>query len=184
LDDALALLARLLEAAGRAGWVNEQIQVQILRSLAFEARGDRAEALAALGEALALAEPAGYVRTFVEEGLPMARLLHQAAARGVRADYAGRLLAAFEFQVADGDTMGGDRALKGSGPAEALIEPLSERETEVLALIAEGLTNREIGQQLCISLGTVKAHTSNVYGKLGVRSRTEAVARSRVLGIL
>jgi LuxR family maltose regulon positive regulatory protein len=69
-------------------------------------------------------------------------------------------------------------------PPSALVEPLSERETEVLGLIAEGLTNRAIGQHLYISLGTVKAHTSNIYGKLGVRSRTQAVARARALDIL
>ncbi len=184
LGDALKLLARLLEAAEKAGWVNEQIQILILRSLALEASGDREGALAALGRALTLAEPAGHVRTFVEEGVPMARLLHQAAARGNRPDYAGRLLAAFEFQVADSDTVRASIKPENLEPEGELIEPLSEREIEVLALIAEGLTNREIGQQLCISLGTVKAHTSNVYGKLSVRSRTEAVARSRALGIL
>jgi LuxR family maltose regulon positive regulatory protein len=184
MEDALVLLARLLEAAEKAGWVNEQIQIQILRSLALKTSGDAEGALVALGHALTLAEPAGYVRTFVEEGVPMARLLHQAAAQGIMPDYAGRLLAAFEFQVANGDAVRAQVESESPEPGSELIEPLSERETEVLALIAEGLTNREIGQQLCISLGTVKAHTSNVYGKLGVRSRTEAVARSRVLGIL
>jgi LuxR family maltose regulon positive regulatory protein len=184
LDNALVLLARLLEAAESAGWVNEQIQIQALRALALKASGDPEGALMPLGEALTLAAPAGYVRTFVEEGVPMACLLHQAAAHHIMPDYAGRLLAAFEFQVAESDTVRADLEPKPLGPAEELIEPLSERETEVLALIAEGLTNREIGQQLCISLGTVKAHTSNVYSKLSVRSRTEAVARSRALGIL
>ena len=135
--------------------------------------------MAALERALELGEPGGYVRTFVDEGVPMARLLHRAAAQGIKADYAGKLLGAFEFQVADKDAVSAD-----SKPETRLVEPLSEREIEVLSLIAEGLSNRDIGERLYISQGTVKAHTSNIYGKLGVRSRTQAVACAQGLGIL
>jgi LuxR family maltose regulon positive regulatory protein len=179
LDDALSLLGRLLAAAEQAGWVNEQLKIVILKALALQARGDIRVALDALRTALLLAEPGGYVRTFVDEGVPMARLLHQAAAQGIQPEYAGRLLGAFEFQVSDHGTVPTD-----VGAERRLIEPLSDRELEVLALVSEGLTNREIGQRLYISQGTVKAHTSNIYGKLGVRSRTQAVACARSLGLL
>jgi LuxR family maltose regulon positive regulatory protein len=150
-----------------------------LYSLALQARGEIERALATLERALVLGEPGGYVRTFVDEGVPMGRLLHQAAARGIQSKAAGKLLGAFEFQVADENAVS-----LASEPNTRLVEPLSERELEVLSLIAEGLTNREIGERLYISQGTVKAHTSNIYGKLGVRSRTQAVACAQGLGIL
>jgi LuxR family maltose regulon positive regulatory protein len=179
LDAALDLLARLLTAAQQAGWVHEQIKVLILQALALQACGDVKAALTTLVQALDLGEPGGYVRTFVDEGVPIARLLHQAAAQGIVPDYAGRLLGAFAFQVS-----GKNAAPVDSGREAVLVEPLSEREVEVLVLIAEGLTNREIGQRLYISQGTVKAHTSNIYGKLGVKSRTQAVACAQTLGLL
>jgi LuxR family maltose regulon positive regulatory protein len=172
---ALDLLARLRAAAERAGWVHEQIKVLILEALAHQMRGsdDAQRALEALEQALALAEPGGYLRTFVQEGEPLTRLLRQVPP----SDYVSRLLAAC------GDRPPAPAPAASPGVPEQ-IEPLSERETEVLALIAQGLTNREVGQRLFISQGTVKAHTSNIYGKLGVRSRTQAVARARELGIL
>jgi LuxR family maltose regulon positive regulatory protein len=177
LSQALDLLARLQLAAHKAGWVSEEIKILILQALGLESRGDVAEALAALEHALFLAEPCGYVRTFVEEGPPLAHLLRQEAVRGIVPGYVGQLLAALgEEPVPD--------ALAAEAPTGAPIEALSERETEVLELIAQGLTNREIGERLFISLGTVKAHTSSIYGKLGVRSRTQAVAQARALGIL
>jgi LuxR family maltose regulon positive regulatory protein len=179
LDKALALLERLVAAAEQAGWIHEQIKALILTSLALQARSDVDKALAALGRALELGESVGYVRSFVDEGVPMARLLHRAAAQGIKVDYAGKLLGAFEFQVADARPV-----QEGVKPQTRLVEPLSEREIEVLSLIAEGLSNREIGDQLYISEGTVKAHTSNIYGKLGVRSRTQAVACGQSLGLL
>jgi LuxR family maltose regulon positive regulatory protein len=179
LDDALSLLDRLVDAAEQAGWIHEQIKALILKSLAHQARGDTGKAVSVLERALDLGEPGGYVRTFVDEGVPMARLLHQVAAQGVKVEAAGKLLGAFEFQVADKEVVS-----KGSKPKTRLVEPLSEREIEVLSLIAEGLSNREIGDRLYISQGTVKAHTSNIYGKLGVRRRTQAVACAQGLGIL
>ncbi len=109
----------------------------------------------------------------------MARLLYEALARGIAPDYVRRLLAAFPVaepeQAAPSETQ---------APNSDLIEPLSERELEVLQLIAEGLTNPEIASRLFLSLNTVKAHTRNIYGKLGVHSRTQAVARARALGVL
>jgi LuxR family maltose regulon positive regulatory protein len=132
-------------------------------------------ALNALQSALSLAEPAGFVRIFVDEGQPMARLLYSAAARGIAPEYTGRLLSAFPDATPEA---------KPQQPHAELIEPLTDREIEVLQLIAEGLSNREVAQKLFLSLSTVKVHTSNIYGKLGVHSRTQAVAQARALGIL
>jgi LuxR family maltose regulon positive regulatory protein len=123
-----------------------------------------------------LAEPEGFVRMFVDKGQPMARLLYQATAREIAPDYAGRLLAAFPALEPMPTTP--------SGPSPALIEPLSEREREVLQLIAKGLSNREVAQKLFLSVSTVKMHTYHIYGKLDVHSRTQAVAKARAWGIL
>jgi LuxR family maltose regulon positive regulatory protein len=115
----------------------------------------------------------------VDEGPPMARLLYEAAARGIATDYVRQLLAA--FPIAEPRQTGPSRT---QAPESELIESLSERELEVLQLIAEGLTNPEIASDLYLALNTVKAHTRNIYGKLGAHSRTQAVARARALGVL
>lgn len=184
-DEALALLEPLLPRMEEQRRIDLLIQVQMLRSLALQAKHDVDEALTALEHALSLAEPGGYVRIFVDEGEPMARLLYQAAARGIAPEYAGRLLAAFEIETKD--ESGGSVTPPSSSvvrPPSPLIEPLSGREIEVLDLIAEGLSNREIALRLFIAPSTVKVHTRNIYSKLGVKSRTHAVARARALGIL
>jgi LuxR family maltose regulon positive regulatory protein len=175
-DAALQLLERLRQAAEAGGCTGRVIEILVLRALALQAQEDVAGALTALTKALTLAEPEGYVRLFVDEGTPMARLLYQAAQQGIAPEYVGQLLTAFEPH---------DEAKSPPVPdSQALIEPLSEREIQVLQLVAEGLTNREIAQKLSISLGTVKVHNSNIYGKLGVGNRTQAVARARMLGLL
>lgn len=173
--EALRLLRPLLTWVASRGRWGIGIEALALIATAHHMVGDLAEGLKRLNEALDRAQAEGYVRTFVEVGEPMAQLLYRAAERGVCPDYAGRLLAAFPQT----------RTQEGSTPAGGdLIEPLSEREVEVLAAIAEGLTNREIAQRLYISERTVKWHASNIYGKLQVGNRTEAVARARGLGIL
>ncbi|MCB0257211.1 MAG: hypothetical protein KDI55_26115 [Anaerolineae bacterium] len=127
-------------------------------------------------EALVIAEPGGYTRIFVDEGPPVARLLYEALARNIAPDYVRRLLAAFPIpepvQIAPSD------------PQSATIEPLSERELEVLQLIAEGLTNPEIAARLFLTLNTVKVHVRNIYGKLDVHNRTQAIAKAAGLGLL
>jgi LuxR family maltose regulon positive regulatory protein len=135
--------------------------------------------MTALEKALTLAEPGGFIRIFVDEGPPMARLLYEAASRGIAPEYVSRLLTA--FPVAEPEQAGPSET---QTPEPDLIEPLSEREIEVLQLIAEGLTNREVASRLFLSLYTVKAHTHNIYGKLGVHNRTQAVGRARALGVL
>jgi LuxR family maltose regulon positive regulatory protein len=175
-DEALAILRPLFQVTEAGGWTMFAIETLALESLAFQALGDIDQALYCLGHALSLAEPEGFVRVFADKGEPMARLLYQAAERRIAPEYAGRLLAAFPA-VEPAPTA-------PSRPSSEMIEPLSEREREVLLLIAEGLSNREIAQRLFLSLSTVKVHTYNIYGKLGVHSRTQAVAKARALGIL
>ena len=115
----------------------------------------------------------------MDEGPALARLLYEAVVRGNAPEYARRLLAAFPFAESEHPA-----ASDPQSPDSELLEPLSKRELEVLQVIAEGLTNQEIGSVLFVSLNTVKAHTRSIYGKLGIHNRTQAVARARALGIL
>lgn len=163
------LLARLLPAAQASGRIGSVIELLLLQAIVFEARADLPKALAVLERALVLAEPEGYVRLFIDAGAPAVRLLQvlQPADEQLTA-YRQLLLAA-----------------AGAPPAaDPLVEPLSEREREVLRLIAKGLSNQELAAHLYLSLHTIKVHTRNIYSKLGVNSRTQAVARSRKLGLL
>jgi LuxR family maltose regulon positive regulatory protein len=179
LEQATRLLQRLLEAAEAGNRTTRVIEILLLQALALQAGGRTTEAMAKLEQALTLSEPEGFVHVYVDEGPRMARLLYEAAARGIAPDYARRLLAA--FPVAETEQTVESSA---DAPRYEIIEPLSERELEVLQLIAEGLTNREIAAGLFLSLNTIKVHTRNIYGKLNVHSRTQAVARSQALGLL
>ncbi len=173
-------LTRQLRAAQRYNAIGWQIEVLLLQSLVHHVQGDLPQALAALQQALNLAEPEGYARVFLDEGPPMAELLRLGAQRGVwrparLSAYADRLLAAFP-----------DFAVRPPAPAlpSGLIEPLSERELEVLRLLGEGFSNRQIAERLIVTVGTVKSHVHNIYGKLGVERRTEAIAHARDLHLL
>ena len=157
------------------------IEILVLQALAHEAQCESPSALVPLERALALAEPEGYVRVFVDEGRPMAQLLSEAAAHGIMLDYTGKLLAAFEAE----DRIDSDDSPRLTPPAsQPLVEPLSDRELEVLQLIAQGLSNREISERLFLAIITVKGHNRNIFRKLQVRRRTEAIARARELGLL
>lgn len=172
-DEAQAVLTRLLQAAETGGRMARAIEVLTLQTLAFQAQGHMDQALSALERALYLAEPEGYVRTFVDQGEPMAGLLRRALSRGIAPDYAARLLAAFD-----------EEAAPISPALESLVEPLTERECEVLRLIVAGFSNAEIAQELVIAVSTVKSHINHIYGKLDIESRTQAVARARELKLL
>ena len=178
---ALAVLEQFRRHVEAKGWEDERLKVMALQALAHRAYGEKEKAMQLLGDALTLAEPGGFIRLFVDEGPPMAHLLSEAAARGMKPDYLSKLLAAFETQE---QKSGGQPLQPPVPPLQRLIEPLSQRELEVLRLIAQGLSNQEISERLFIALITVKGHNQKIFGKLQVRRRTEAVARARELGLL
>ncbi|HLO32237.1 MAG TPA: LuxR C-terminal-related transcriptional regulator, partial [Anaerolineales bacterium] len=175
---ALALLSPLRQQMEAKGWQDEQLKVMVLEAVALHAHGEKDKTMQVLGEALALAEPGGFIRLFVDEGVPMAQLLCEAAAQGIMPDYVRKLLAVFKAEEPKSENK------SYLPPAQPLIEPLSQRELEVLKLIAQGLSNREIGERLFVALSTVKGHNRILFGKLQVQRRTEAIARARELGLL
>ncbi len=171
--EAMQLLERLLQQAEAQGRTRDAIEILALLALALQARGSTAEAGNTLAQAVLLAEPEGFIRTFVDEGEPMAKLLRHAASQGIAPQYTAKLLAAF------------DGATGPVSPAsQPLVEPLSTRELEVLRLITAGLSNQEIADDLVVGVSTVKKHINNIYGKLEVGSRILAVARARELNLL
>jgi LuxR family maltose regulon positive regulatory protein len=176
---ALTILAPWRQQTEAAGRPDDRLEAMVLETVLLDAQGETDRAVDLLAEVLALAEPGGFVRIFLDEGPAMARLLYEAATRGVAPVYARRLLSAFPVA---GPVQPGIPVVQ-DGDFE-LVEPLSAREVEVLKLVSDGLSNREIAARLYLSLNTVKSHTRNAFGKLGVRSRTQAVARARSLGIL
>jgi LuxR family maltose regulon positive regulatory protein len=177
LQDALHLLDRLLREAEAKARMNSVLEILVLRALAHQAQGDRTASLSTLERALLLAAPEGYMRLFVDEGAPMLALLRQAQARSGVPGYVATLLRAFG-ESAD------VTATRSATLSSSLIEPLTEREREVLHLLAEGASNREIARRLVLSVGTVKKYVYNICGKLGVQSRTQALARARKLHLL
>ena len=177
-DEALHVLRHLGDQARTA---RRKIEILTLRALVFRARGEKERAVSTFSQALALAEPEGYVRIFVDEGSPMAELLAaalEARQRGhleppVPARYLRKLIATLERDASGTAT-----------PDNGLPESLSERELEVLWLIAAGKANRRIASELFVSVGTVKTHINNLYRKLDAHSRTQAVARARELNLI
>ena len=181
-DRAIPALTASLTAAEARGRFGAAIEILILRSLALLRQGGLQEGCNDLERAIALAEPEGHVRVFLDEGQPMMALIAQWLARaGAHRSrrYAVRLLSQFDAEpqiaLATQDT---EHATGG------LVETLSPRELEVLQLIAQGRTNQEIARELIVSVGTVKAHTASIYRKLDVANRTEAAARARRIGLL
>jgi LuxR family maltose regulon positive regulatory protein len=181
-NEAIGLLSHLEETARSAGRMGRVIEIMLLEALAMRESGDSERALLALTKCLTLAEPEGYVRVFLDEGQPMQMLLTQwlaHASAGPLRDYAIHLLS--QFDAEPNVVTPAQEKVSTTGD---LVEPLSQRELEVLHLMALGRTNQEIAQQLIVAPGTIKAHTASIYRKLDVANRTEAVARARQLGIL
>jgi LuxR family transcriptional regulator, maltose regulon positive regulatory protein len=191
LAHALQLLDRLHSAAEADGRMGDLVEILILRALALQAQGDLPAAFTMLAGALSLAEPEGIVRIFVDEGAPMAALLAQSVERRAQHDssrtYAERLLSAFpETQSAERRAQNNNTVALRSAfeRSNALAEPLSERELDVLRLIADGHSNQAIADRLIVAVSTVKKHVNNIYGKLDVQSRTQALLRARELHLL
>jgi LuxR family maltose regulon positive regulatory protein len=148
------------------------------QTVALQAHGEQDKAVHLLVDALALASPGGFIRLFVDEGPPMAHLLPEAEAMGMMPDYIGKLLVVCKAEEQKREDT------SSRPPAQPLIEPLSQRELEVLHLMAAGLSNQEMSERLFLALDTVKGHNRKIFGKLQVQRRTEAVARARELGLV
>ena len=178
ISGVLGLLDRLLKAAEAGGRTGSVIEILVLQAIAYHAHGDLPVALKPLQKALTLGEPEGYVRMFLDEGSSMMDMLCEASARKIMPDYTDKLLAAFEAERQNSEDK------PDVPPAQSLIEPLSQRELKILQLIAQGLSNREIGERLFLALDTIKGHNRKIFDKLQVQSRTEAIARARESGLL
>jgi len=180
---ALTLLTQLLSKMEEQGRIHLVIECLLLSALAYRKLGDQIQAMICFEHSLVLAEPGNYIRVFLDEGSAVRQLLQAASQVESTAAYANRLLAALESEAQHGIQEGFTQKIIPSQTCP-LVEPLTEREIEILDLIAKGLSNQEIAQSLFISLPTVKWHTTNIYNKLGVRSRTQAVVQARSVGIL
>jgi LuxR family maltose regulon positive regulatory protein len=179
VNDSLELLDRLLEMAQANNWETKVVKILALKSLAYDANGNKDLALSTLNQALSIAEPEGYIRSFVDEGPAMAKLLYEALSRKIAPEYVQKLLAAFPETATGKDTV-----TQSSQSTSEFIEPLSDRELEVLQLIAEGLSRQEIATRLVLSLNTVKTHARNIFSKLGVKNQMQAVGKARGRGLL
>jgi LuxR family maltose regulon positive regulatory protein len=180
LDEASGLLTRLAEMTEAAGAMSYLVEMLVLQALTLQEQGKDDQALAALERALTLAEPEGYVRTFIDEGPQMGRLLRRAVVQGILVDYAGKLLAALEKEA----TKAAAPPAISRGAPPPLLEPLSPRETEVLRLLTTHLSHAEMAEELVVSVNTVRSHVKSIYGKLDVHSRMEAIERARELDLL
>jgi LuxR family maltose regulon positive regulatory protein len=192
--EALGLLSRLLDLTEPAGALGYVVTALVTKALALQAQRSIDQALSALAKALAIAEPEGYVRTFISEGEGLRSLLQRAAAQGIAPAYVSRLLEAYG--------MAGARRKKGPEPAapatapagraagvvradvSPLVESLSERELEVLRLLDTSLSVPEIAEKLVVSASTVRSHVKSIYGKLGVHNRMQALEYARELKLL
>ena len=176
-DESLHLLARLLNIAEETGAWGYAIELWALQAAALEAKGEHDQAQRVLERALSLAEPEGYISVFITAGAPMGELLRAAADRGVAAAYALDLLVALSAATPEAGVLYAPFA-----PSSRPVDALTEREVQVLRLLASDLSTAEIAAELVISISTLRTHTKRIYGKLDVHSRLQAVARARELG--
>jgi LuxR family maltose regulon positive regulatory protein len=181
IRDAMGYLEGLLKASEEAGRVGSVIEILILQALAHQMQEDIPAALSSLELALKLAEPEGYLRIFLDEGSNMAELVRELHTRGILPNYTNKLLSAFEAERKNI----GEETLPSATPASSsLIEPLSQRELDILRLFKTELSGPEIAQELVIALSTVRTHTKSIYSKLNVNSRRGAVKRAIELGLI
>ena len=181
--EALLFLDPLLTMAADTERGNDILEILVLKALAYHAQGDLKRALVELAEALCRAEREGYIRTFVDEGAPMAVLLQHMLGWGVTVAYVKQLLRLFATGIENGKLgpESDNTTIQTNGP---LAEPLTKRELEVLRLVTAGNSNEDVAQLLSIAPTTVKKHLGNILGKLDAKNRTQAVAKARVLGLL
>jgi LuxR family maltose regulon positive regulatory protein len=195
ISEVMGMLERLLKAAKERGGMGSVVEILILQAIAYHAQGHLPAALMSLQQALTLAEPQSYVRIFLDEGPSMMELLREAAACGIMLGYTGKLLAAFEsekiksvdkpelsFALPEGHRRS-PRPAGERGDGEPLIEPLSQRELDVLKLLRSDLSGPEIALQLSVSINTFRTHTKNIFIKLGVNDRRAAVRRAEELDL-
>lgn len=177
-DDLIPFMDRIREAAGAAGWVSKEIEILILQSLAIWQMKDKERSLAVLESALKLAEPEGFIRPFLDEGELARKLLSELTSSSETGHFSRKLLDAFDKNFITSGTVDGGKA------SSALIEPLSRRELEVLQLLATDLSGPEIADKLVIAVSTFRYHTDQIYKKLAVHNRREAVTRGKELEII
>ncbi|MDX1506438.1 MAG: LuxR C-terminal-related transcriptional regulator, partial [Spongiibacter sp.] len=183
-EEALATLSAWLPLAEADGRTGAALAMWVLQAMAHYQARRLDQALILLSKALSVAEPGGYVRLFLDHGPPMAALLERARAQDVSAAYCGRLLAAFAADESGSRDVAASPAPPSLPNAPLLVEPLTEREREVLQLIGAGMSNPQIAAELVIAVTTVKTHVRNIYGKLNVSSRFQAVERARELNLI
>jgi len=193
LEDGLALADRMIEASLRSRQLPSVIKTRLLKSLMYAVLGDRAQSFTEASQALELAEPEGFISIFLEEGQLIADIFTMLLERGGLVEshraYIQKILAAFSSPPPTEKALGASPVIspqpeKRSPETASLVEPLTQRELEVLRLIAAGASNQSIAEKLVITLSAVKKHTGNIYGKLNVSSRTQALARARQLHLL
>ena len=191
LEDARSLLSRLLLAAGKAGWVQEEIKTLLLQALVFDAAGEAGAALAALEQALRLAEPGGYIRLFIDEGEEIRLLIDALRLKIGKNDpqlmvYTGKLMGAYSHptSVVPPQSEISNQQSTIIKQKSTIIEPLTPRELEVLRLLVTHMTTTEMAEVLYVAPSTVRTHIKSLYGKLEVNRRTDAVERARDLGLL
>jgi LuxR family maltose regulon positive regulatory protein len=181
IREGIGLLERLGKAAEEGGRMGSLIEILVLQALAHRMQNELPAALASLERALTLAEPESYIRIFLDQGPPMAQLLVQAATRGILPHYTGELVTAFKSEQQD---KASTSPLPASPTAQPLIEPLTDRELEVLRLFKTELSGPEIADELVIALSTLRTHTKNIYSKLNVNDRRAAVQRAADLNLI
>ena len=174
-SNALVILDADYKIAEEKDLRDERLEILLLQSITYNAQGNHDRALSLLEEGIRMTKPDGFLRIFVDEGPQIANLLYSLISEDKNTEYIQNVLAAFPVEQS---------SKKLSEVEGEWIEPLSEREIEVLQLIAEGMTNQEVGSLLFLSLNTVKVHTRNIYSKLNVSNRTQAVTKARALGLL
>jgi LuxR family maltose regulon positive regulatory protein len=184
LKEAVNLIIRILESAERAKWIHETIKTLILQSLAYDALGESLKAIATLKRALELAQPGDYVRVFLDEGPLIVGLLEQLRENEEVGGYAVQLLTSVELDGGKRERREILHLASYVEPSPQLVEGLTEREIEVLRLLRSGLTSTDIAEELVIAVSTVRTHLKNLYSKLDVHSRMEAIQRAEELGLL